>query len=105
MEDHKFILARAIDLQIEMLGEVANLKLNSYLTIGEMLEDAKQCLIGYRRIYVGDCLTHIECAWMKLRDSNNSQGIRTEHVHNLIELQNRITKETKLLGTYVMFVD
>jgi len=102
MEDHKFILARAIDLQIEMLGEVADLKLNSYTSIGEMLGDAKDCLIGYRMVYLGDCLTHVERAWMRLRDNKGTQGIRTEHVYNILELQQRITNEAKLLGTYIM---
>lgn len=105
MEDHKFILARAIDLQIEMLGEIADLKLNSRDTIGEMLTDAKNCLIGYNRIYVGDCLTHVDRAWMKLRDNKGTQGIRTEHIYNILELYQRITNEAKLLGTYVMFCD
>jgi hypothetical protein len=105
LENHKFVLARAIDLQIEMLGEVANLKLNSYLTIGDMLTMAKDFLIGYKTIWISDCIRYIEKAKHKLGDNVGSQGVTFEHYLNTIDLETRLIKEAKHLGFRFVYSD
>lgn len=105
LENHKFVLARAIDLQIEMLGEVANLKLNSYLSIGDMLTSAKDFLIGYKKIEICDCLRYIGMAKRKLSDSVGLQGVTFEHYLNTIDLERRIEKEAKHLGFHLVYED
>ena len=90
-------MARVISLQIEMLGQICNLKLNSHLSIGEILEHAKTCLTDYKDVQLTECISLIYYAMHKLQDNCGYHGIRLEHIMNLLDLSHRLEKESFLL--------